>query len=364
MEPRCATSCARGCPPTPTRRRPKPCSRGAAARSSGSPDTARRSSSAWTSGSARGSQRTTSAFANRQAMFDALIDRPLRRDLVRIVSRGLHDQSTAQTYVIGSAYAPSLLALEILARRAREAGAAALVVALPYDDTRRPSRSRRRPRRASSRPRRARRAHGRDAARSLARAPERSLRRLRGRVPDDLHTIRPAMRGRGAHRRCARTDARRRARAAERMLYNSLSYVCFFLAVLAAYWAMPTHRLRLGVVLLASWLFLRRVVPGLPDPVPDRDLRQLRCGALGRRHARREPEGGAAHRRRDGRRELTNLGFFKYANFFLEIGADLSRAVASSRTRRRSTYSCPSASPSTPSRRSPTSWTCTAATYR
>jgi len=80
----------------------------------------------------------TSAFANRQAMFDALIDRPLRRDLVRIVSRGLHDQSTAQTYVIGSAYAPSLLALEILQRNAREAGAAALVVALPYDDTRPP----------------------------------------------------------------------------------------------------------------------------------------------------------------------------------------------------------------------------------
>ena len=80
----------------------------------------------------------TAAFANRQAMFDALIDRPVRRDLVRLVSRRLNQERTARTYEIGPAYASALLALDVMEGATRDAGRVMLVVALPYDDTRPP----------------------------------------------------------------------------------------------------------------------------------------------------------------------------------------------------------------------------------
>jgi hypothetical protein len=80
----------------------------------------------------------TAAFANRQTMFDALIDRPVRRDLVRLVSRHLQQETTARTYEIGSGYGSALLALEAMQSVARDAGQVMLIVALPYDDTRPP----------------------------------------------------------------------------------------------------------------------------------------------------------------------------------------------------------------------------------
>ena len=39
------------------------------------------------------------------------------------------------------------------------------------------------------------------------------------------------------------------------MLFNSLTYLVFFAAVFAVYWAMPWHRGRLALLLVASWLF-------------------------------------------------------------------------------------------------------------
>ena len=82
------------------------------------------------------------AYANRQVMFDELIDAPLRRDAATVVMRWLRRQPgetrTAQSYAIGDAYPISLLALETIARDARSAGIPMLLVALPFDDQRLP----------------------------------------------------------------------------------------------------------------------------------------------------------------------------------------------------------------------------------
>ncbi len=39
------------------------------------------------------------------------------------------------------------------------------------------------------------------------------------------------------------------------MVYNSLTFLVFFAVVLATYWILPSHRVRLGWLLAASWLF-------------------------------------------------------------------------------------------------------------
>jgi hypothetical protein len=78
------------------------------------------------------------AFANRQAMFDALIDQPIRRDLASFVTRSMRQQSTARTYEIGGEFRAAVLAVETLARAAREDGTPLVVVMMPFDDTRPP----------------------------------------------------------------------------------------------------------------------------------------------------------------------------------------------------------------------------------
>jgi hypothetical protein len=82
------------------------------------------------------------AYANRQVMFDELIDTPLRRDVAAAVQRRLRGDPaqtrTAQAYAIGAAYPVALLALETIARDVRGAGLPMLIVALPFDDQRDP----------------------------------------------------------------------------------------------------------------------------------------------------------------------------------------------------------------------------------
>lgn len=39
------------------------------------------------------------------------------------------------------------------------------------------------------------------------------------------------------------------------MVYNSLTFLIFFVIVMAGYWCIPSHRARLGWLLVASWLF-------------------------------------------------------------------------------------------------------------
>lgn len=78
------------------------------------------------------------AFENRQAMFDVLVDQPIRRDLVTFATRRMRQQQTARTYQIGTHFPAAVLAIETLARAAREDDAPLLVVLMPYDDARPP----------------------------------------------------------------------------------------------------------------------------------------------------------------------------------------------------------------------------------
>jgi hypothetical protein len=75
---------------------------------------------------------------NRRAMFDVLIDQPIRRDLVSLVARNLRRQSTARTYEIGGEFGAAVLAVETLARAAGRDGVPVFVVLMPFDDARPP----------------------------------------------------------------------------------------------------------------------------------------------------------------------------------------------------------------------------------
>ncbi len=78
------------------------------------------------------------AVANRQVLYNELVDTPLRRDLVAFVKRNLAASRTARSYRIGRAYRPSLAALEVMAHWCRERGVALHVALLPFDHERLP----------------------------------------------------------------------------------------------------------------------------------------------------------------------------------------------------------------------------------
>ncbi len=78
------------------------------------------------------------AYANRQVMFNELIDTPIRRDLLRWIQRRNVEEKTATHYPIGDGYPIALLALETIARAARDTNTQLLVVVLPFDDDRPP----------------------------------------------------------------------------------------------------------------------------------------------------------------------------------------------------------------------------------
>jgi len=111
------------------------------------------------------------------------------------------------------------------------------------------------------------------------------------------------------------------------MLYNSLSYAVFFLFVLLSYWALPSHRARLGLLLAASWMFYAAWYPIYL-------LLLIAVTALNYAAAL-----GVAATRADrpqlARRivaatvtaNLLNLGFFKYCNFFLDTSSQVAHTV-------------------------------------
>jgi len=77
------------------------------------------------------------AYANRRALYRDLVDGPLRRAVERR-QRARAGQTLATSYSIGRAYAPSLLALDLMRRSAAERGIPFVVVALPFDHGRPP----------------------------------------------------------------------------------------------------------------------------------------------------------------------------------------------------------------------------------
>lgn len=76
--------------------------------------------------------------ANRQVIFDELIDRPVRRDLRSWIMRSLQAARTARTYEPNSAYAVSVLALECMQGLSKQLGIRMLVILLPFDASRPP----------------------------------------------------------------------------------------------------------------------------------------------------------------------------------------------------------------------------------
>jgi hypothetical protein len=75
----------------------------------------------------------STAFANRQLMFDRLIDSPIRRDLVAYVKRNHQGIRVARTYRIEAPYYPSIASIRVVAKWCRKHSAPLFVVVLPYD---------------------------------------------------------------------------------------------------------------------------------------------------------------------------------------------------------------------------------------
>ena len=76
--------------------------------------------------------------ANRQKMYDLLIDKPIRRDLVSAAKRNLTKVTVARTYEIGESYAPSITAIEIAAAFCKKNDISLIVLVLPFESTREP----------------------------------------------------------------------------------------------------------------------------------------------------------------------------------------------------------------------------------
>lgn len=114
------------------------------------------------------------------------------------------------------------------------------------------------------------------------------------------------------------------------MLYNSLTYLVFFTIVLGTYWALPTHRARLSLLLLASWVFYAAWYPiylllflvvigvnyGLALAV---DATRITRQPLARRIVALTVVVN-----------LANIGFFKYFNFFVDNGAEVATWLSGS----------------------------------
>jgi alginate O-acetyltransferase complex protein AlgI len=110
------------------------------------------------------------------------------------------------------------------------------------------------------------------------------------------------------------------------VVYNSLTYAVFFIAVTVACWLIPTHRGRLGLLLAASWAFYAAWYPVYLLLLIAVTGFNYQAALLVDRHAARPAV---------ARRimivavvaNLANLAFFKYANFFLDTWSDVSNAL-------------------------------------
>lgn len=82
--------------------------------------------------------RLTPMIANRRAIYNVVIDQPLRRDLVRFVQRRRGPVLTARTYEIGEQYAASLAAVDAMGSVLATRHVPFVVCVLPYEHTRTP----------------------------------------------------------------------------------------------------------------------------------------------------------------------------------------------------------------------------------
>ena len=73
------------------------------------------------------------AVANRQRMFNDLLDTPVRRDLTALLTRKMRALRIARTYTLTDAYPMTLTALKTMASYCRQQGIALVMVVMPYD---------------------------------------------------------------------------------------------------------------------------------------------------------------------------------------------------------------------------------------
>jgi len=146
------------------------------------------------------------------------------------------------------------------------------------------------------------------------------------------------------------------------MVFNSLTFVVFFACVLALHsLPLPWTAKKINL-LIASYLFYAAWNPPFVillwvSTVVDWYAAQglVKAQRAATRHAWMLLSVIA---------NLGLLGYFKYGQFVLDNFTSLMSAVASPITRRITTSSCPSASPSIRSRPCRTRWTCTCAARR
>jgi hypothetical protein len=74
----------------------------------------------------------------RRVMFKALLDNPIRRDLVALVQRHSEGSRTARTFEIGGPYALGLASLEVMARWSARRHLPCVLVVMPFESTREP----------------------------------------------------------------------------------------------------------------------------------------------------------------------------------------------------------------------------------
>ncbi len=107
------------------------------------------------------------------------------------------------------------------------------------------------------------------------------------------------------------------------MVYNSLTFLVFFVIVLATYWSVPSHRVRLGWLLIASWVFYAAWYPAyLLLMLAATFLCYLAAIGIAN-HRERNPQWARRILAGTVIANLLNLAFFKYLDFGLSSAGTL-----------------------------------------
>ena len=109
------------------------------------------------------------------------------------------------------------------------------------------------------------------------------------------------------------------------MLFNSLAYLVFFRVIVLVYFLIPWHRVRNGMLLIASYYFYMRWDPRFIVLIFGVTLVSYLCGILVDISRREDADGVEPEKRRTGNAKIYTtvtivsmllvLGWFKYANF-------------------------------------------------
>jgi alginate O-acetyltransferase complex protein AlgI len=102
------------------------------------------------------------------------------------------------------------------------------------------------------------------------------------------------------------------------MLFNSVTYLVFFVVVLAGYWSMPRHRMRLGWLLMMSWLFYAAGSPSCLILFLIMIAINWRAGILVGAKRQTHPRAAKGFLIATVVLDLGNLAFFKYLDFLLQ----------------------------------------------